>query len=115
MDFAPVYLVYRFLYRISQFFHDWYVHGSRNAAHLFISLLERLDRVFAVKITLLYFFRPLYGDYTIVGRILGIIFRSFRIAIGLATYLLVAGISLALYCVWLSIPILILFYVFRNI
>ncbi len=55
MDFAPTYLVYRFFYRLSQFFHDWYVHGSRNAAHLFISLLERLDRMFAVKITALYF------------------------------------------------------------
>ena len=115
MSFAPVYLGYRFLYRIIQFFHDWYVHGSRNAAHLFISLLERLDRVFAGKITALYFSRPLYGDYTIIGRILGIIFRSFRIVIGLALYLLLAAVSIVLYLLWALILPLILFYVFTTI
>ncbi|MDO8752043.1 MAG: hypothetical protein Q7J22_00605 [Candidatus Wolfebacteria bacterium] len=114
MDFAPTYLIYRFFYRLIQFFHDWYVHGSRNAAHLFISLLERLDRVFAVKITALYFFRPLYGDYTVVGRVLGIMFRSFRIVIGLALYLFLAAVSVALYAIWIFILPSILFYVFTN-
>ena len=115
MDFAPTYLLYRFFYRFFQFFHNWYVHGSRNAAHWFLTFLERLDRVFAVKITLLYFFHPLYGDYSIIGRILGVIFRSFRIAIGVFVYFVIAAIAALCYVFWLSIPIILLVYASRNI
>ncbi len=114
MNFAPTYLIYRFFYRIIQFFHDWYVHGSRNAGHWFISILERLDHIFAVRITLLHFFHPLYGDYTIIGRILGIIFRFLRILIGGIIYILISAIAAACYLIWLSIPLILITYASRN-
>src|SRR3989338_325613 len=97
MNFSLIYLVNRFFYRLFDFFHHWYADGSRVFFHHFISFLERLDKKFAVKITLRYFFRPLCGDYTIVGRILGVIFRSGRILIGAALYLFFSAIFLVVY------------------
>jgi len=104
MDFAPVYLAYHLAERIFAFIHDWYVDGSRAIARKFINTLERMDRGFAVKITLRHFFQPLYKDYTIVGRVLGVIFRSFRILIGLAVYLVVAAFFALAYVVWVAVP-----------
>jgi hypothetical protein len=115
MNFALIYLIHRFFYRLFDFFHHWYIDGSRHFAHVFISFLERLDEVFAVKITLKYFFHPLYGDYTIVGRVLGIIFRSFRILIGGAVYVLAGLVFLVIYLGWLAVPPIILWYAARNI
>jgi hypothetical protein len=115
MDFALVYLVQRFFYRFFDFFHHWYVGGSRVFAHAFISTLEAADRTFAVKITLKYFFQPLYKDYTAIGRILGVVFRTGRILIGAVIYLAIALIFVAAYLVWLAIPATIIFYAARNL
>ncbi len=115
MNFAFSYLLYRFFYRLFDFFHHWYIDGSWRFAHAFISFLERLDEIFAVKITLKYFFHPLYKDYTIVGRILGIIFRSLRILIGAAVYVLAGLVFLVIYFGWLAVPPVILWYAARNI
>lgn len=115
MHFALTYLFGRFFYRLVDFFRHWYIGGSRTFAHGFISFLESLDRVFAVRITARYFFAPLYKDYSIVGRILGVVFRSARILIGSAAYAACALISLVPYVVWLALPPLIIFYVFRGI
>ena len=73
------------------------------------------DRSFAIAITLRHFFEPLYKDYSIIGRILGVVFRSVRVVIGGAVYLLLALGFAALYLLWLAIPGIIIFYVVKNI
>ncbi|MGC9968299.1 MAG: hypothetical protein ABSC29_01030 [Minisyncoccia bacterium] len=115
MDFAPVYLVQRFFYRLVDFFRHWYIDGSRAVGHRFITALEEADRSLAVKITLRYFFRPLYGDYTVVGRILGIVFRTGRILIGAVVYAVIAAFFLLFYLAWLAAPIVIIFYATRGL
>lgn len=115
MNFALVYLGNRFLFRLGDFFHHWYAHASRRFGYAFTVILEHLDRTFAVKITLKHFFHPLYKDYSAIGRILGIIFRSGRIIIGVAVYIFWAAVFAAVYVVWLLIPPVIIFYVLRSI
>jgi hypothetical protein len=109
-DFAVGYLFHRSLYRIFDFFRHWYVGGSRIIAHTFISTLEDIDRSLAVKITLEHFFEPLYKDYSIIGRILGIVFRLCRVAIGGVVYLILAVCFAAAYVVWILIPPALLFF-----
>ena len=115
MDFAPISLIQRFFYRFIDFFHHWYVDGSRVIAHRFISTLEVADQTFAVKITLRYFFQPLYRDYSVIGRVLGVIFRSGRILIGAAVYAAIASLFLIFYLAWLAVPPAVLFYAARNL
>ena len=100
MNFALVYIASRLFYRLFDFFHHWYVPGSKRLAHFFISFLERLDRTLAIKITLKHFFDPLYKDYTVIGRIMGIIFRSLRVFAGAIVYSVFGVIFLALYLGW---------------
>jgi len=115
MNLAPVYLVRRFFYYVFNFFHHWYFHGSRNLARYFLSVFEGADKTFAVKITLKYFFQPLYKDYSAVGRILGVFFRSMRILMGLGVYAFLAAIFLGVYLVWILIPLVLIANIFLNI
>ena len=115
MDFSVAYLARRLVYRFTDFFHHWYVDGSRVIARRFMATLTAADQSLAVAITLRHFFEPLYKDYSIIGRILGIVFRSARVAIGGVLYIILAlGFAVA-YLVWLAIPAVILFYAAKNL
>ena len=110
MNFAVVYIINRFFYRLIDFFHNWYVHGSKFLIHRFVSVLEEIDRTVAIKVTLRYFFQPLYKDYTIVGRILGIVFRSGRLLVGGLIYLVLILFFVVIYAVWIILPPAVLIY-----
>jgi hypothetical protein len=114
MDFALVYLLQRFFYRIFEFFHHWYINGSRAIGRGFMGALTSADHSLALKITLRHFFDPLYGDYSVIGRILGIIFRSGRIAIGTVVYVILAAVFLLIYLVWIAIPFIIFYYAAKT-
>ena len=114
-NFFLGYLIHRFFYRFFDFFHHWYVDGSRVIAHRFVSTLEDIDQTLAVKVTLRYFFQPLYKDYSVIGRILGLIFRTGRILIGGAIYLVLALMFLAFYLLWVAVPAATILLVIKNL
>ncbi|MBI2033479.1 MAG: hypothetical protein HYT13_00025 [Candidatus Liptonbacteria bacterium] len=114
MNFALTYLIQRFFYRIFDFFHHWYHDAVRVFNHWVIIFYERLDQTFALRITLKYFFHPLYKDYTIVGRILGVIFRSGRIFLSLIVYSFFGLIFIGFYLLWIVLPPTILIYALRG-
>ena len=115
MDFSVVYLGHRLLYHFSNFFHHWYVDGSRVIGRHFMATLTAADQSFAVGITVRHFFEPLYKDYSVIGRILGIVFRTVRVAIGTAFYLILASAFAVIYIIWIAIPAVILFYVAKHL
>ena len=114
MGFAPLYLLNRLFFRLADFFRHWYFAGSRSFGHRFISTLSSLDRRWALRQTVRHFFRPLYGDYSYVGRVLGVIFRIFRILIALALYTLCTILFAAAYLIWLLIPFVPLYMAYRS-
>ncbi len=75
-----------------------------------MAIMTTADQSFALAITLRHFFEPLYKDYSVIGRILGIVFRSARLAIGGAFYLVLAAAFAIVYLIWLAIPAVILIY-----
>ena len=109
MSFSLVYLVHRFFYRIYQFLHHWYIGGFMWFVRHTIDLLEALDRFFAFRVTLRYWFKPLYQDYTVIGYLLGFIFRTGRLMFGGILYLLILFIAVLLYVIWAATPILIVY------
>ena len=103
--FALVYIVERFSFRISEFFRRWYLGAFSAIFGATIHKLGSLDRSFALKITILNFFKPLYGDESFIGRVLGVLFRSVRIISGLFIYLLIISVSVLVYIIWTLIPV----------
>jgi hypothetical protein len=102
------YLISRFFYRLAEFFRHWYISSFRIFSHYVISILEKLDRRFALKITLKHLFQPLYQDRTLIGYILGFFFRSGRLILGGIVYLGVLAIAVFCYFIWLAIPLYII-------
>lgn len=114
MSFSVAYLFARAGYRVALFFRHWYGDGTRAILRQFFGALASLDRTFAVKITLEHFFEPLYRDYTITGRILGLIFRLLRVAVGSIIYAVVAAVFFAYFLIWVLIPPAIVVLIIRS-
>ena len=110
MNFVLTYIIDRFFYRFFSFFYNWYVGGISVVAENFMKTLKDMDRTFAIAITIRYFFEPLYKDYSIVGRVLGVVFRSGRILIGFVVYLATAIMFLIFYVIWSLIPIILIYH-----
>ncbi len=75
--------------------------GFKIISHWAVSFLEQLDRTFALQVTARYIFEPLYQDRTILGYILGFIFRSVRIVLAISIYFLVVTFFVAAYLGWM--------------
>ncbi len=105
----PIYLLWQIYYGITNFLEDWYIDGFRWwLGHLF-GFLEALDKGFALKVTLRHFTEPLYGDRTIVGFFLGLIWRTLRIIIASVVYLLILSVAGLLFFLWVALPPLLLY------
>ena len=89
--------------------HNWYAGGLLAVWHHTVNILESLDQYWAFRITLKNLFQPLYQDQTILGRILGFIFRSFRLLISGILYVIIILLSFTVYVCWAAIPVYILY------
>jgi len=107
-----LYLFNRFLLRITEFLKHWYFDAFKIYSHFIFSLLERVDRKLAFKITLRNLFQPLYQDESFIGHILGFCFRITRLASGGFIYLILITIFILLYLAWVAVPFYILFKIF---
>ncbi len=110
-----VYIFERALYRFAEFWRHWYVESFYVVSKIVVDILERFDRFFAVRINFRYLFQPLYQDYTVIGRILGFIFRSLRIATGSFLYALIVIVAAVFYFVWILLPPFIIYQALRGV
>ncbi len=110
----PKYLINLFTHRVFEFLEHWYIGSFRIVGEVLLGILSRLDKTFAVKVTIRHFFEPLYQDRTIIGYVFGIIFRTARLIIGASVYLFISIIVFGLYAIWLAIPVYFLARIFWN-
>lgn len=109
MALAVVYLIQRFFYRIWQFLSHWYVGGYFVIGGKFLNILEYLDQTIALRITLKYFWQPLYRDYSFIGYMIGIPARAARTLAGFVAYGAVLAVGIATYLAWATIPLYLVF------
>lgn len=110
-----VYILTHLVRRVFDFFRHWYWDGLLKSVNWFLNILERLDKYFAVRISIRFWLKPLYQDYSWIGYMWGFIFRTIRIFSGSVFYLLLAITALVLFLAWASIPLLIVYNIFSNI
>lgn len=114
MPLSLLYLLERFLYRILDFFRHWYVHSAKLYANFILDQLSELDRSLAWRITLQHFFQPLYKDYSFTGRVLGVVFRALRLAVGAAVYAGVFVFAVFLFILWALLPPFLIWQIFTS-
>lgn len=103
------YLFYQIITRIGLFLRHWYKEAFLIFWHQMIKILESLDKIFAIKITFRHWLQPLYQDRTIVGYILGFIFRTGRILLASFFYLVIFLLGCSLYLFWAIIPLFLIY------
>jgi len=111
---AASYLVQRALFRVVEFFRHWYIGGTQAFLRRFSDAAQGIEAVVAVRVTLRFFFQPLFRDYTVVGHILGPVFRLGRLVIGAAAYLVLFILFFAAYVVWIAFPAFLIVYALRS-
>ena len=107
--FALSYLAHRFFYRIVEFLRHWYVRSGKIYSNFVLDVLGRIDYYLAFKITLRNLFQPLYKDYTLIGYVLGFIFRVGRLAVAGVIYGIAFLIAVGLYLFWFFIPVVLIY------
>lgn len=90
------------------FFVDWYAGAFYRIGGWTIAILETLDRRWAFVITLKNIFKPLYGDRSFIGGILGFFFRTLRLLIAGILYALIIVVAAAVYIGWALVPLYII-------
>lgn len=98
------YLFLRGIQAIERFLSHWYILVFYAYWGYVTRSLLALDRYFAFRVTLLNIFNPLYQDYSFLGYVLGIFFRSILLFFGGIVYAVILIVALAIYFVWVSIP-----------
>jgi hypothetical protein len=100
MPAALIYIVSQAFYRMGDFFKHWYIDSARAIAHKTLVILGSFDQRLALRVTAEHFFDPLYQDHSIIGHVLGVVFRSGRILIAVCIYALVTAVALFVYIAW---------------
>lgn len=109
MNNAVVYLFIRLAGDIGNAVRHWYGDSFVKVWEAAVNILERLDAQLALRITLRYFFRPLYGDASIPGRIFGFFLRTARIVIAVFLYLIVIIAAVFSYLIFALLPLFIIY------
>ncbi len=107
-----VYLGEQLLFRIAEFLRHWYLGSARVYFNFLIERFHDLDRILAFRVTLRHLLEPLYGDYSLLGRVIGLPLRLFRLIVGGVVYLVLGALAIAVYAVWLIFPIYLVAHLF---
>ena len=108
-----IFLIDRLIFRISNFLRHWYVLSFKIYTNFVISIFEKMDKVFALKITYKNIFSPLYSDRSVFGYFFGFVFRVVRLFVGGITYTFTAIITVLIYLVWAAIPLFIMYKIIK--
>ncbi|MDD4761445.1 MAG: hypothetical protein PHZ25_00235 [Candidatus Pacebacteria bacterium] len=106
--YLPVFIIQSFFLRFFLFFKHWYYDGFFFSIRKIISILTFFDSFFALKITALNLFQPLFQDYSIIGRLISFPFRIILLFSGFLLYITIISCAIFLFLLWSSFPLLII-------
>ena len=104
-----------FIKGIKRFFYLWYITESKNFWRKELAFLRQVERDIGVRINMKLWLQPIYGDYSYEGQVIGPIFRTFRIFIGLGIEAVSVIAIVGFYLIWLIIPPLVFFMIVWNL
>ena len=110
-----VLLPYHLLKSIYDFLYFWYIRGTKNFLRGEISVIEGVERDIGILINLKLVFQPIYGDYSILGKVIGPILRLGRVFFGFVLVVFLSIIIVVLYVLWLLLPFVSAVMILKNI
>jgi hypothetical protein len=111
----PINLPLRIVKGIFDFFYFWYVTSSRDFWRREISFIRREEHDIGILINLKLLTQPIFGDYTVMGKLIGPVFRLGRVLFGALIILLSFAAIIIVYIIWLLLPLLALGMALENL
>ena len=109
MPFAVfTYIFSTILQSIGRFFAHWYTKGSALFWHTVLDFFGELERMVSLRITAFNWYKPLYGDYTQLGMVLGIPIRVARVFLSAILYAFLFSFFVFVYALYLALPVFLL-------
>jgi hypothetical protein len=105
------YAISRLFFHVTLSLRHWYYDSFFLYVHFGVGLFRRMDRHLAFVLTLRHFFEPLYQDYSVIGYVFGFVFRTLRLMLGAAIYLVLIPPFIALFIAWALIPVWVVFHI----
>lgn len=93
-----------------EFLDFWFHHFPQRVIRHFFDQIYLWDKNLRVKSNLRNLTKPLYGDYTIIGYLIALPYRVFRIFFGLLVYLLIFLFYCLFIILWVILPIYLISY-----
>ncbi|OGY39133.1 MAG: hypothetical protein A2418_03070 [Candidatus Brennerbacteria bacterium RIFOXYC1_FULL_41_11] len=100
-------------HEITCFFRRWYLERSEQFWSAIFYFFRSLDKTLAIEINVRLWLKPLFNDYSPVGRVIGPIFRTLRIVFGGSIYAIVFIFAGLIWLAWLLFLPVFLFFIFR--
>jgi hypothetical protein len=99
-----------FLDELIEFFDFWFHHLPKRIIRNYFDTVYSFEGNLKFRTNLRNIFKPLYGDYTIIGRIISFTYRIIKIIFALFFYLFLALIYLIILIFTLLLPFFFLIY-----
>lgn len=97
------------------FFYIWYVQGTFDFWNKEAAFLRAVERDVGFIVHVKHIADPLFGDYTLMGRFIGFIFRIGFIIFGFSITAASVAAVVSLYLLWMIIPPITFFYLLSNL
>ncbi|MFA6897189.1 MAG: hypothetical protein WCQ96_02810 [Patescibacteria group bacterium] len=106
---------FQILKGIAGFLFFWYVQGSKDFWRREINMVKGVERDIGILINLKLILQPIYGDYSLIGKLIGPIFRLGRVLLGCLFVILLSGLIVVCYALWLLLPPVALVMICKNL
>ncbi|BCX15471.1 MAG: hypothetical protein KatS3mg097_363 [Candidatus Parcubacteria bacterium] len=97
---------------LKKFLDFWFIHGPKAIIYSFFDFVYALDKGLSLRANIRNFFAPLYGDHTILGHIIALVYRLIKLFFGLIALILIVILYGLFFIAWSLFPFIILLYGF---
>lgn len=96
--------------RATEFIIWWLVKFPKRLFHISRNFLSLVNNELSFFLTIRLLFTPLFGDYTIVGRAMGLMYRTVKLLLSIPILLFLAFVTFTLPVLWYFMPLVLIYY-----
>jgi len=99
----------------SDFLYFWYIKNAKDSLKKKMNFVKGVERDLGIIINLKMITQPIYGDYTLAGKLIGPILRLGRVLFGCLLVFVAFVFTMIIYTVYLLLPIVVSFMILKNV
>jgi|GEM_PF-1523717 len=109
-----VYIIEEILFDIYRFLRFWFFDCLKFISNKYFDTVLAIEKSFSIRLNILNFFSPLFGDRSLPGYVYAPFVRITIIFIGLILQLFNFVIFLMIFLIWIFMPLILSYIVYKN-